>query len=391
MITKKQLLLMSFATGVDVANLYYSQPILNAIAKDLHVSHLAVGNLTTFSQVGYGLGLFFLTPLGDKVERRALILTLHFILGIALLGLAFSQNISVLYIFSLLTGILAAVAQIIIPMAAMMSKNEKGKVVGTIFSGLLGGILLARTLSGYITDWFGNWHYIFIFSALLVFLCFFALAKVLPSMPVHFTQSYFSLLKSSLFQFTRFSILRRNTLLITIVFGIFCSFWTTLTFRLSQSPFNYNSDIIGLFGILAIAGVVLAPKIGKAADKVNPFFAKLLSVIFILASVVMLKWYETSIWSYIIATIFIDLGMQTIQISNLAQIYALDEKANSRINTAYMSSMFVGGAFGTFIGVYCWQIGGWEYVTNQLLILSLLALSVVFYSKFFKMVLQKNI
>jgi predicted MFS family arabinose efflux permease len=317
MITQKQLLVMSFAAGVNVANIYYNQPILNAIAQDLHVSHLAVGNLPTFSQAGYGLGLFLVTPLGDKVDRKNLILILHLLLSITLLGLAFSTNISILYFLSLLVGLFSAAAQVIIPMAAVMSPNEKGKVVGTIFSGLLGGILLARTLSGYITDWFGNWHYIFAFSAFLVFICFFVLAKILPNIPAHFTQSYLSLLKSSLFQFTRFSLLRRNTLLITIIFGIFCSFWTTLTFRLSQNPFNYSSDTIGLFGILAIAGVILAPKIGKTADKVNPLFAKFLSAVFILLSVLILKYYETSLWSYLFATIFLDLGMQTIQISNL--------------------------------------------------------------------------
>lgn len=384
MITQKQLLVMSFAAGVNVANIYYNQPILNAIAKDLQVSHLAVGNLPTFSQAGYGLGLFLVTPLGDKVDRKNLILILHLLLSITLLGLAFSTNISILYFLSLLVGLFSAAAQVIIPMAAAMSPNQKGKVVGTIFSGLLGGILLARTLSGYITDWFGNWHYIFAFSAILVLICLFALAKTLPSMPIHFTKSYLSLLQSSLFQFKRFALLRQNTLLITLVFGIFCSFWTTLTFKLSLAPFSYDSDIIGLFGVLAITGVLLAPKIGKLADRIDPLFVKLLAVVLILVSVLAIQWFENSLWAYIIATILLDLGMQIIQISNLAQIYTLDQKANSRINTAYMSSMFVGGAFGTFIGVYCWQLGKWQYVSSQLLILSLLSLGVVLYSKFHK-------
>lgn len=373
---------MSLAAGVNVANIYYNQPILNAIAQDLHVSHLAVGNLPTFSQAGYGLGLFFISPLGDKFDRKKLILVLHFLSVITLLGLAFIENISILYFLSLLIGVFAAAAQVIIPMAVAMSPHEKGRVVGTIFSGLLGGILLARTLSGYITEWFGNWHYVFGFSALLILLCMYAIFVSLPNMQPHFRDTYPSLLKSSILQFKRFSLLRRNTLLITVSFGIFCSFWTTLTFKLSLAPFNYESDIIGLFGVLALAGVLLAPKIGKLADKIDPTFTKILAILFITISVLAIRWFDNSLFAFIFAIILLDIGFQTIQISNLAQIYTLDERAHSRINTAYMSSMFAGGAVGTFIGVWCWEKGGWDYVTTQLLVLSLLSLGVILYDKF---------
>ena len=380
MISAKQIYVMSAVAGINVANIYYNQPILNIIAQELHVSALAVGNLPTFSQIGYGLGLFFVSPLGDKMDRKKLLLLSHFLLGLSLIGLSLAENIYVLYALSLLVGLFAVSAQIVIPMAAAMSGKDKGRVVGTIFSGLLTGILLARTLSGYITDWFGNWHVVFALSALLVFACMMTISKTLPRVEPNFSKSYASLLYSSLYQLKRFSLLRANALLITVLFGVFCSFWTTLTFKLSQAPFNFDSDIIGLFGVLAVAGALLAPYIGKIADKINPTFTKMLSVGMIVVSILLMKWFDSSLAAFIVATLLLDIGFQAVQINNLAQIYTLDESAHSRINTAYMSSMFLGGALGTFIGVYCWEHGGWELVTLQLLALSVVSLAIIIYS-----------
>lgn len=377
MISAKQIYVMSAIAGINVANIYYNQPILNTIAHDLNISALAVGNLPTFSQIGYGLGLFFISPLGDKIDRKKLLLFSHFLLGLALVGLSFVENIYALYLLSLLVGLFAVSAQIVIPMAASMSGKEKGRVVGTIFSGLLTGILLARTLSGYITDWFGNWHSVFAFSAILVFGCMVMISKNLPSIVPNFSKSYASLLYSSIDQLKRFALLRSNALLITILFGVFCSFWTTLTFKLSLAPFYFESDVIGLFGVLAVAGALFAPYIGKIADKVNPTFTKILSIGMIIISILLMKWFGESLLAFILATLLLDIGFQAVQINNLAQIYTLDESAHSRINTIYMSSMFIGGALGTFTGVYCWEHGGWALVTLQLLALSVVSLAII--------------
>lgn len=153
-----------------------------------------------------------------------------------------------------------------------------------------------------------------------------------------------------------------------------------MTFKLSLAPFNFNSDVIGLFGILAVAGALLAPYIGKVADKINPTFTKILSIAMIVVSIIAMKVFEDSLAAFIIATLLLDIGFQAVQINNLAQIYTLDEKAHSRINTAYMSSMFLGGALGTAIGVYCWEHGGWALVSLQLLSLSVIALTIILYS-----------
>ncbi|MCG3673845.1 MFS transporter [Aliarcobacter butzleri] len=377
MITKKQIFVMSATAGISVANIYYNQPILNNIAKDLGVSYLSVGNLPTFSQIGYGLGLFFVSPLGDKIDRKKLLIILHILLGLSLLGLSFINNIYVIYALSLFVGLFAVSAQVVIPMAVSMSNKDKGKVVGTIFSGLLTGILSARTLSGYVTDWFDNWHAVFLISSIFVFTTIFFILKVLPNVEANFSNSYFSLLKSSVYQLKRFSLLRKNTLLIVLLFGIFCSFWTTLTFKLSQAPFNYDSDVIGLFGLLAVAGAMLAPYLGKLSDKINANGIKIISILMTIFSIFLIRWFDTSLIAFIVAILLLDIGFQAIQINNLSQIYSLDEKAHSRINTAYMSSMFLGGSIGTFIGVLCWETGGWDFVTLQLLVLSFISLGVI--------------
>ncbi|MDX1808294.1 MAG: MFS transporter [Sulfurospirillaceae bacterium] len=376
MISKKQILIMSAAAGVNAANIYYSQPILNNIALNLNLSHGQVGNLPVFTQVGYGLGLFFLTPLGDMIDRKKLIVFLQISLVFTLFGMTIIDNINSLYILSLMTGLFAVAPQVIIPMAVSMSPNTKGKVVGTIFSGLLIGILIARTFSGYMAHWF-SWHTVYGLSALFVFLCIVLVQKTLPNIEPNYSSSYISLLRSTFVQMKRFALLRKVSLLGVFSFGIFSSFWTTLTFRLSEGPFHYSSGTIGLFGILAVGGALLAPKLGKLSDRVNPQLTKFLAVFTIIISILMIRWFDTYVLAFVLATILLDIGVQAIQINNFAQIYTLDEEAHSRINTAYMTSMFLGGSIGTFIGVKCWEFGGWNFVTIQLLSWSLIALIIV--------------
>ena len=171
-----------------------------------------------------------------------------------------------------------------------------------------------------------------------------------------------------------------------IAFSIFCSFWTTLTFLLVEKPYNYSSDTIGLFGMLGIAGALVAPMIGKASDKGGSGKTQLIASIILLAGSVIIFLFQNYLISIILAVIFIDVGVQSIQVTNVALIYRLDQKANSRINTIYMTSYFAGGAIGTFIGLKCWELGGWHYVGLQLVIFSL----IVFLMNIFKTFKSKS-
>jgi predicted MFS family arabinose efflux permease len=372
-ITKTQIAVMAVAAGMCVANIYYNQPILKDIAHNFNVTESRAGIISVLAQAGYGAGLFFLTPLGDKINRKTLILALMGTLVAVLIGTTFVQNFFWLCIFSLLIGLCSVAAQVILPMAASMDKVNRGRTVGIIFTGILIGILAARVFSGLIAGWF-NWRYVYGVSAGMVTSSAALIYVSLPNAKPGFEGHYGQLLASTLLQLKRFPLLRKTALLGGLVFGLFCSFWTTLTFHLSGEPFNYKSDVIGLFGILAIGGALLAPLFGRLADKGSPARSLVFSVILVLAGVLLVKFYPFSVIAFVISVLLIDVGVQATQVTNVATIYTLDETAHSRINTAYMTSYFIGGSVGTFIGIQCWQMGGWQMVTWQMLLWGTLSL-----------------
>ena len=378
-LSKSQITIMAIAAGVCVANIYYNQPVLKDIAKSLNTTEANVGLISVLAQAGYGFGLFFITPLGDKFNRKKLILGLQGLLIFALLGMVFLNSRIAIFAMSLVIGICSVAAQVILPMAASLEKNNRAKTISFIFSGILIGILAARVFAGTIAEWFG-WHYVYAISAVMVLATALMVHFSLPDVKQEFTGNYLSLLQSALQQIKRFSILRRSTLLGALIFGAFCSFWTTLTFHLSGSPFNFGTDTIGLFGILAIAGALLAPYFGKMVDGGNAAKSQLYTTGMLLFSVILLNVLPNSLWAIIVAVLLLDVGVQATQLINIATIYTLDEKANSRINTIYMTSYFIGGAVGTFVGVQCWKFGGWNLVTWQLILWSTLAFAVAFYS-----------
>lgn len=374
---------MSVTAGVCVANIYYNQPILKLIADSLGATEQQAGTISVLTQAGYGIGLFFLTPLGDKLNRKKLILVLQLALVSSLAAVALIQSLAGMYIVSLLIGLFSVVAQVILPMAASLAKKDKGKIVGIIFTGILIGILAARVFSGYITELFG-WRAVFGISAAMVLLTAILMAGGIPNVKPQFEGNYGRLLGSTLQQLRRFSLLRRTAVIGALAFGTFCSFWTTLTFHLGGQPFRFNAGTIGLFGLLAIGGALLAPVFGKLADKGNPVRSQLFAISLVVAAVLFVLIFPYKILSFIVATVLLDIGVQATQVTNIATIYTLDETAHSRINTVYMTAYFIGGAFGTAAGVFCWEAGGWKLVAWQLLTWSVAALLIIFTSYFFQ-------
>ena len=363
--------LMAVSAGITVANIYYNQPILKEIAADLGSTESQAGMVSMLSQVGYGLGLFFLTPLGDKINKKKLIISLQVLLIAALLLVTFTHNIFQLWSLSLLISMFSVSVQVIMPMAAGMDSENRGKNVGTIFTGVLIGILAARVFSGSIAEWLG-WRYVYLISAGAVGLATVMLQIKLPNVTTRFSGSYPQLLGSALQQIKRFPLLREVSLVGILQFGLFCSFWTTLTFYLSGTPFNFSSNIIGLFGLVAIAGALLAPVFGKLADKGGSKKIRFIALGLIVVSILLMISLPTSIPVLVLAVFLLDVGAQAIQVTNVAMIYTLDESSHSRINTIYMTSFFTGGALGTLIGIYCWKYGGWLGVNLQMLLFSLL-------------------
>ena len=374
------ILLMAVAAGITVANIYYNQPILKEMAISLGATDTEVGKVSMLTQVGYGLGMFFLLPLGDKVNRKKLIISLLTALMLALVLMFFAQGIAIVWCLSLVIGICAAPAQIILPMAASLDKVNRGKTVGIVFSGILVGILGSRVISGFITDWL-NWRYVYAISAFMVLSITVLLKLYLPDVKHKFTGSYLQLIKSTLILVKEHRVLRESAILGAFTFGIFCSFWTTITFYLSGPQFNFHADTIGLFGIVAIGGALVAPYFGKLADKGNTRKSLLITVGMIIFSIVLLKVMPLSIAALIIAIFILDIGVQATQITNFTRIYALDENSHSRLNTIYMTTYFIGGGIGTFFGLLCWKHGGWDLSTWQMLIWSFIALGIVFFAK----------
>jgi predicted MFS family arabinose efflux permease len=375
-LTKVQVLIMAIASGVSVANIYYNQPILKDIASSFQVSEGEAGSISVLSQVGYGIGLFFLIPLGDKINKKTLILCLLGCLFCLLIAMTFSQNIIQVWILSLAIGVATVSAQVILPLAASIDRVTTGKTVGNIFTGILIGVLGARVFSGYIAEWF-NWRYVYGFSAVMILIVTVLLKIYLPNIKNEFSGNYFELLKSTIYQLKRFSLLRESALVGGLLFGVFCSFWTTLTFHLSGTPFNFQSSTIGIYGFVAIAGALMAPIFGKLADEGNSQRSLTISVSLVIASLIISKIAYSSALAIAVAVLLLDVGVQAVQVTNVARIYTLDAQSNSRINTAYITIYFIGGAVGTSVGLLCWHLGGWNLVTWQMLVFTLLAFIII--------------
>lgn len=370
---------MAVSAGTIVANVYYSQPILQNIAGALHKPESAVGKIAMLAQIGYGVGMFFLLPLGDKMNRKRLIIGICILLALTLVLISNTSDLPTLLVLSFFAGIFSTPAQIILPMAASLSKENRGKNVGIVFSGILCGILGSRLISGWLTDIWG-WQSVFRVSAFLVILMIVLLWSFLPEVSVKFKGSYLNLLRSTLQLVKQYKVLRQASLLGAFSFGIFCSFWTTLTFHLSSAPFHYSSSAIGLFGIIAIGGALVAPYFGKLADKGQIFKNLALTIGFIMISIIAMLLFPESVWVLIVAIFFLDIGVQATQITNFTRIYALNEEAHSRLNTVYMTTYFIGAGIGTFFGLISWTLGGWHLALLQMLLWSGIAALIVWLS-----------
>ncbi|MBC8987480.1 MFS transporter [Pedobacter sp. N36a] len=371
--------LMAVSAGIIVANVYYNQPILREIGLTMQASESEIGKISMISQLGYGLGMFFLLPLGDKVNRKNLIVLLSALLCLSLILVSFSNTLLQISVLSFFVGLFSTPAQIILPMAATLGKENRGATVGKVFSGILVGILGARVIAGLLTEFFG-WRSVFALSAFMVLIVSVLLKIYLPEAPAKFKGNYVSLLKSTLSLIKEYKVLRQAAILGAFTFGVFCSFWTTLTFHLSAAPLNFHAGTIGLFGLIAIGGALVAPYFGKLADKGSVYKSLFLTVSMIIGSIILIKLFPFSVAVLVISVFFLDIGVQATQITNFTRIYSLDEQAHSRLNTIYMTTYFIGAAVGTYAGLLAWKFGGWEGATWQMLAWSSIALMIVILS-----------
>jgi predicted MFS family arabinose efflux permease len=375
-ISRGMVLLLAGTCGAAVANLYYAQPLLDTLAKAFGVSEATAGLLITISQIGYGIGLALLVPLGDLHERRRLITTMMLVSALGLILAATAPTFAVFGAALGVVGITSVVAMVIVPMSSSMAiENERGRVVGTVMSGLLIGILLARTVSGLIAGAFG-WRTVFWLGAVTMVVLAATLRRVLPRVPPTTELTYSELLRSVLVLVREEPILRQRMMIGAMAFGCFSVLWTSLAFLLSGPPYHYGNAVIGLFGLAGLAGALAATAAGRLADRGRGPHVTTATILIMLLSWPILVAGKTSVVALIIGIALLDLGVQGLHISNQSAIYALAPEARSRLTTAYMVSYFTGGAVLSALTATLYASDGWDGVCILGAITALVALAV---------------
>lgn len=362
-------LAMAAACGLAVANIYYNQPLLGIILDEFPGSKAAAAIPTT-TQLGYALGLFLLVPLGDLYNRRKLIAGQFLFLAAALAAAAVAPSGLTLAIASLLVGVGATVAQQVVPFAAALAKPEqRGRIIGTVMAGLLSGILLSRTLAGFIGHLEG-WRSMFVLGVPLALIGSFAMGRVLPDSKPTASMGYGRVMLSLLELWKAEPALRRSTLVQACLFGSFSAFWAVLALHLQQ--FHLGSEIAGLFGVVALAGVAAAPVAGRIADARGPGLVVTLATLLAAACWVIFALFD-GVWGLGVGVILLDLAMQGALVSNQTIVYSLRPEARNRINTIFMTGMFLGGAAGSGGATLAWGAAGWIGVSIFGVILGLAA------------------
>ncbi|WP_342616353.1 MFS transporter [Rhodoferax sp. GW822-FHT02A01] len=361
-------LLLATGAGLSVASLYYSQPMLGVLGDELSASTRAIGWVPTLTQLGYALGLFLLAPLGDRFDRRSIILGKAALLVLALLLAALAPSIQVLLVASLAIGITATMAQDIVPAAATLAPVAyRGRVVGTVMTGLLLGILLSRVVSGFVAEHF-SWRTMFFAAAASVAAIGVAAMRGLPHFKPTTSLPYAALLGSLGNLWRRYPALRRAALAQGLLSVAFSAFWSTLAVMLHSEPFHLGSSVAGAFGLAGASGALAAPLAGRLADKRGPELVTRLGAGLVMLSFVamaMAPWLSShaQLVLLVVCAVTFDLGVQAALIAHQTIVYGIEPAARSRLNAVLMVGMFVGMATGAALGSTLLAQWGWVAVT----------------------------
>jgi predicted MFS family arabinose efflux permease len=360
-IKRSLVVVMAVATGVTVANNYYAQSLLPSIGKTFHLSTGFTGFLVTVSQLGYVIGLLFLVSLGDFFERRRLITTLTFLTACGLALMAVAPSWELLYPATFLVGVVSTATQIVVPFAATLSsEEERGRVVGAVMSGLLIGLLAARTFAGALAET-GSWRTVYFVATALMLVLTLVLREMLPKSKEHSDLTYGQLLKSVAMLFVEERALRIRSFYGMLSFACFSVLWTSISFLL-RSEYHYSDIVIGLFGLVGIAGALTASFAGRASDKGMTKKATVIAAVLLTASWLAIWGGGHSVWWLIVGVAALDAGVQGMHVTNQGVIYNLPGSRRSRLNSGYMVCYFVGGVIGSAISAWCYEVDGWDGV-----------------------------
>ncbi|WP_241385408.1 MFS transporter [Rhodococcus sp. CH91] len=362
-LTTPVLLLMAVATGLCVGGNYFNQPLLDSIAEALGTSRSAAASTVTVAQVAYALGLLFLVPLGDMFPQRRLAVMLMLVAAAGQGLSGFAPGIGVLVAGTAIAGLFSVAAQVLVPFAATLATPEhRGRAVGTVMSGLLVGILVARSVAGILAEIGNSWTTVYRVSAVAMVVVALALWRVLPATPPTVRQGYGSTLRSLVTLTLAHPRLRTRSILGALSFASVSALFSTMAFLLSDPPFGLDDLQIGLVGLAGVAGALGATAAGRLVDRGYGPRATAVGVFTLVASWAALAAGGTSLVWFVVGMVVVDLALNLVHITNQNIVYALDPDARSRVNSVYMTAYFVGAASGSALGTAAWTAGGWSGV-----------------------------
>ncbi|MGD0442330.1 MAG: MFS transporter [Edaphobacter sp.] len=370
---------LGLACAIGVSSLYYNQPLLLEMGKTYGVTAGRTGFVAVATQIGYAVGLLFFVPLGDVLERRGLMMRMYGAVAIALLLVAAAPNLDLLIVGSVLIGLFGSVTHVVLPIAPdMVSHEQRGRAIGTVMTGLLLGILLARTFSGWVSKIHG-WRWVFVVAAVMNAAFVPLMKRVMPELPPKQKLRYRDAMVSLWTLFRTQPLLRESCAIGALVFASFSCFWTTLAFLL-HSHYGLGAGVAGTFGVVGAAGALVAPLAGRLADKHGSRWVISVGVALLAASYLLLWGEEAAhrstsfhLVALAVGVVVLDMGAQMTQVANQTRIFGLVPSARSRLNTVYMTVYFSGAAAGSALATIAWVHWGWNGVCG--LAIGLIALA----------------
>ncbi|CDX51704.1 putative uncharacterized transporter YgaY [Mesorhizobium plurifarium] len=356
-------LIFAVVCGLSVANVYFAHPLLDAIARDFAIAPASVGIVVTVTQIGYALGLFFIVPLGDLFDRRRLVATQAVLSALALVLVGLSPSAAVLLASLAAVGLLAVVVQVLVAYAAdLAAPAERGRAVGTVTSGVILGILLARFASGLVAD-FAGWRSVYLASAVLTLAMAVILFRVLPRQEAARPRtSYVRLLGSVLLLFIGEPLLRVRAVLAMLIFASFNVLWAPLVLPLAAPPFSLSHTEIGLFGLAGVAGALGARWTGTLVDRGQGQLVTGFGLLLMAAAWLPIAFMGTSLWLLVLGIVMLDLAIQAVHVTNQSLIFARRPDARSRLVGGYMIFYSLGSALGSIASTMTYAAWGWTGV-----------------------------
>ena len=362
------LVFLGVACAVSVGSIYYNQPLLTVMQQTFGATARGIGFVAVATQVGYAAGLLSLVPLGDLAERRALMMKLYTAVSVALLLAALAQSLLWMILASILIGLTASVTHIALPLAPdLVSEERRGQAIGTVMTGLLLGVLLARTFAGWLSRWHG-WRTVY-FAAAAMNLAFVPIiAKVMPRMEPRQQLTYGDAMRSLWTLFRTKPLLREAGVMGALSFAAFSCFWTTMAFLL-QSHYGLGPSTAGTFGVIGAVGAMIAPFAGKLSDR-RGTRAVVTTAGAVFTAATLWLWagellHVSTAWhivAMVLGVVLLDAGQQMMQVANQTRIFGLGSDVRSRVNTIYMTVYFAGGALGSAMVTLAWARWRWDGV-----------------------------